>query len=181
MINNVIAVSKTGQERKAGEKPEVCMTCCGSMRQRIGAIIGSGDDPHFVAMGMAIGVFIGCTPTIPFHTLLALILAFILRGSKIAALLGSWVCNPFTLPFLYMGSYRIGARLLGTSAPIDFHFESISDLMESGMDTTLMMVTGGIVLGIIPGVAAYFITRYVAIAMRKNGLSPEQDSCMSGV
>jgi len=28
-------------------------------------------DPHYVAMGMAIGVFVSVTPTIPFHTIYA--------------------------------------------------------------------------------------------------------------
>jgi len=32
-------------------------------------------DPHHVALGMAIGVFVGVTPTIPFHTVIAVALA----------------------------------------------------------------------------------------------------------
>ena len=28
-------------------------------------------DPHYIAMGMAIGVFVGTTPTMPFHTVIA--------------------------------------------------------------------------------------------------------------
>ena len=42
-------------------------------------------DPHFIALGLAIGVFVGFTPTIPFHTVLAVALAFLFKGSKAAA------------------------------------------------------------------------------------------------
>jgi uncharacterized protein (DUF2062 family) len=53
--------------------------------------------PGELARGVAIGIFVGITPTIPFHTILALILAMILRGSKIAALLATvLVSNPLT-------------------------------------------------------------------------------------
>ena len=38
-------------------------------------------DPHYVATGIAIGVFIGVTPTIPFHMILALIFAYVFRCS----------------------------------------------------------------------------------------------------
>ncbi|MEJ2430554.1 MAG: DUF2062 domain-containing protein, partial [Deltaproteobacteria bacterium] len=46
--------------------------------------------PHEISLGMAIGVFIAVTPTIPFHTVLAVSLAALLRGSKLAAALGVW-------------------------------------------------------------------------------------------
>ncbi len=39
-------------------------------------------DPHYIAMGMAIGFFVAITPTIPFQTIIAVGLAFILKGSS---------------------------------------------------------------------------------------------------
>jgi len=45
-------------------------------------------DPHYIAMGMAIGAFIAITPTIPFHMVIAVALAFVFRCSKVAALIG---------------------------------------------------------------------------------------------
>ena len=65
-------------------------------------------DPHYVAFGMAIGVFVAMTPTIPFHTILAIILAILLNASKPAAVLGVWVSNPFTVVFLYFACYKVG-------------------------------------------------------------------------
>ncbi|MFV9645388.1 MAG: DUF2062 domain-containing protein, partial [Desulfobacterales bacterium] len=82
-------------------------------------------DPHYVALGMSIGVFISVTPTIPFHTVIALALAFILRGSKAAAAIGVWFSNPITIPLFYKGSYDLGISILGNSAPFSTEYESI--------------------------------------------------------
>ena len=115
-------------------------------------------DPNYVATGMAIGVFVAVTPTIPFHTALALALAFIFKGSKAAAVIGVWFSNPLTIPVLYYGSYKIGTLLLRSEAPYDIHFESISELLELGMDVTVAMLIGGAILGIIPAIVAYFVS-----------------------
>lgn len=141
------------------------------MRHYIAHAIDSKKDPHFIAMGMAVGVFIGCTPTMPFHTILAVSLAFILQGSKAAAALGTWVCNPLTMPFLYLGSFKIGRHLLGPWVPFNFQSNVIPDFLKSGIDATMVMVAGGIVLGIVPGVAAYFICRYFHLNIRKKALA----------
>ncbi len=123
-------------------------------------------DPHYVALGMAIGVFISVTPTIPFHTVIALALAFILRGSKAAAAIGVWFSNPITIPFFYKGSYDLGISILGNSAPFSTEYESILELLKLGADVTISMITGGVILGILPAIAAYFITRRIFIKLR---------------
>jgi len=123
-------------------------------------------DPHYVALGMAIGVFISVTPTIPFHTVIALFLAFILRGSKAAAAIGVWFSNPVTIPLFYKGSYDVGVSILGNSAPFSTEYESILELLKLGADVTIAMITGGIILAIVPAIAAYFITRRIFIKLR---------------
>ncbi len=70
-------------------------------------------EPCVLARGIAIGTFIGITPTIPFHSVMALALAFLLRGSKVAALLATFVVsNPLTFFPQYYLSWHIGNRLL---------------------------------------------------------------------
>lgn len=123
-------------------------------------------DPHYVAMGMAIGVFISITPTIPFHTVIAVALAFIFRGSKAAAALGVWFCNPLTAPLFYWGSYKAGMLFLGNPGPFNVKFESILELIKLGTDVTMAMIMGGVILGILPGIAAYFLTRKIFFAIR---------------
>jgi uncharacterized protein len=129
-------------------------------------------DPHYIAMGMAVGVFVGMTPTFPFHTAIALFLALILRGSKPAAIIGVWVGNPFTMPFFYLGSYMIGTFLLDHSTPFDIKYASITKLLELGLNTTLAIVTGGVILGIFPALGTYFVARkaFTVISTRRKKL-----------
>ena len=131
--------------------------------QRAKALQG---DPHYIAVGMAIGVFVGVTPTIPFHTVVALAMAFIFRGSKPAAAIGVWIANPLTIPLFYFSSYKLGMLLLGKSLPPDIQFRSVNELMNLGLDVTVAMICGGVLLGIVPGVAAYFVTRQLFLKIR---------------
>ena len=130
-------------------------------------------DPHYVAMGIGIGVFVSITPTIPFHTAIAIALAFILHGSKPAAAIGVWFSNPVTIPFFYLGSYKTGLLLFDNSVPFDAKYESITELMKLGTDVTCIMITGGVLLGILPGIAAYFITRKIVTKIR-SGMRTER-------
>jgi uncharacterized protein (DUF2062 family) len=123
-------------------------------------------DPHYIAMGMAIGIFVGITPTMPFHTVLAVGLAFIFRGSKAAAALGVWCSNPFTAPLFYVGSYKVGIYLLGNRVPFNLKYESLLELAHLGVNVTIALIAGGILLGIIPGIASYFVTRKIFTTIR---------------
>jgi len=123
-------------------------------------------DPNFIASGMAIGIFIGITPTFPFHTVLALALAYILRASKAAAAIGVWIGNPLTIPFIYIGSYKTGSLILGTSLPFDAKYLTFTEMTKLGLNATLALLTGGVIIGIVPAVAAYFITRRIVKKFR---------------
>ncbi|WP_458773774.1 DUF2062 domain-containing protein [Endobacterium cereale] len=69
--------------------------------------------PHGVASGIAAGVMIGWTPFLGFHIPLAIALAFLLRGSLVAAALGTLVANPLTFPLIWSASWEIGHFMLG--------------------------------------------------------------------
>lgn len=125
--------------------------------------------PHRISLGLAIGVFVAATPTIPFHTVLAVGLAVLLRGSKLAAALGVWVSNPLTIPFLYYGSYRLGLLALGLPAMKPPEHHSILSIMKLGTEVAGAMLLGGIILGIIPAVAVYVIALRVTSSARFRG------------
>ena len=125
--------------------------------------------PHEISLGMAIGVFIAITPTIPFHTVLAVLLAALLRGSKLAAALGVWLSNPLTIPLFYYGSYQLGRfvlRLPELSLPPDY---SVLSMVRLSGRVTVAMLHGGVLLGILPAVAAYFLTYRFTSSRRFQG------------
>jgi uncharacterized protein len=83
------------------------------------------DSPRKLACGMALGVFIGVTPTFPLHTFIVLALAPLLRVSFVTAYMGIWVMNPLTIAPLYYAAYKVGKLMLHRTAPWIFPSTSI--------------------------------------------------------
>ena len=123
-------------------------------------------DPHHIGLGMGIGIFVSFTPTLPFQTIIAVTIAILLNGNKIAAAIGVWFSNPLTIPFFYLGTYKLGIMLFGNSKPFDTKYASIKDLLELGWDTTIAMMAGGIFLAIPFSITAYFITKKIFITIQ---------------
>ena len=151
----------------------------GRFRQWITRIKELHGDPHYVATGMAIGVFVSITPTIPFQSIIAVCLSFIFRGSKAAAAIGVWFCNPLTIPILYFASFKTGVLLFGASNTVSITGGSLTELLELGLDVTIASVSGGLVLGILPGIATYFITRKIMQKLRSRKKSIPNNFCNS--
>jgi len=125
-------------------------------------------NPHHLALGMAVGIFVSIMPIIPFQTLVAIGLAFIVRGSKSAAFLGTWLSNPLTIPLVYYVNYKLGCILLGYQATLkSIAFDSFSELMELGVEVASAMMVGGAVIGAVLGMAAYFLTLRGFIVIRR--------------
>lgn len=128
--------------------------------------------PEEVAGGVAIGIFVGMTPTVPLHTVLAVAIAFLLKKNKIAAALGVWVANPFVLPFIYLLDYRIGRLLTGADFP-SLGGSTIHRLLGLGLEFSLPAMIGGMVLGLISALPAYFLLKRVLVIHRaKKRASP---------
>jgi hypothetical protein len=109
--------------------------------------------PQNLALGIALGVFSGMLPVMPFQTALAVFLAILFGGSKITAALGTWVSNPLNWYFLYYFSYRIGAGILGLSEETR-GFSSVMGAIERGEEG---MVVVGKFLGAGSSIIAAFL------------------------
>jgi uncharacterized protein (DUF2062 family) len=70
------------------------------------------DTPHAVALGFAIGVFTAVTPFLGTHMVMAALLAWVIGGSVVAALLGTFVGNPLTYPLFWYSTYEVGNLML---------------------------------------------------------------------
>ena len=126
------------------------------------------DDPRKIAGGMALGVFIAFTPTIPFHMVGALALAAVLRVSPVSAFLGIQICNPLTIPAIYLAAYKVGQFLLYRDKPLvfpeTFSFEAWLNVLWQG---GVALQVGGVVLAIPPAIAAYFVTLWIVQRYRR--------------
>lgn len=123
--------------------------------------------PDEIARGMALGLFIGMTPTFGIQMFLALVFAFILRQNKIAAVIGVWNTNPITAPFIYGLEYEIGRVLLGMPHPatqIEFTFEAMKEL---GWQLASPLCLGSLILGIPVTIVGYALTLHLIPVLRQ--------------
>ncbi|NLH17856.1 MAG: DUF2062 domain-containing protein [Phycisphaerae bacterium] len=105
--------------------------------------------PRSLRGGLCLGVFVGFTPTIPFHMIIAAIAAVFLRVNLPLALLGCWVSNPLTLYHIYRYEYLLGHAILeripAASAWISFHpDEGTLDKILTG---SLSLTVGCLLMG----------------------------------
>ena len=71
------------------------------------------DEPHRIARGIFAGVFISFTPFFGLHIILAGLIAWMLRGNILAAVLATFAGNPLTTPFVAYSSVELGHWILG--------------------------------------------------------------------
>lgn len=126
------------------------------LRHRIGRMRGT---PHSVAAGFASGAAMSMTPFMGFHFLLSALLAWVMRGNIIASAFGTVAGNPWTFPFIWLWSYRIGCWILDTeTARNPFAGFSFSQVMDDPYDT-LEPILVPMLVGSVPlGVTVWFLT-----------------------
>lgn len=126
------------------------------------------EDPRKLAWGMTLGVFIGITPTIPFHMVTALSLAALLRVSPVTAFIGIQVGNPLTIGPIYIAAYKVGQFLLYRGKPLVFpETFSLKAWMDVLWQGGVALQVGGVILAIPPAIAAYFLTLWIVQRYRR--------------
>jgi uncharacterized protein len=140
------------------------------------------DAPHRIARGIFAGILVSFTPFFGLHFLVAGLLSFLLRGNLLAALLATFVGNPVTFPFIAVTSVEIGHWILGGGnglpwlhifaafgqAGVEFwdnilaiftddtaHWVSLSRFFYR---VFLPYMVGGVVPGIVAGLAGYYLS-----------------------
>ena len=125
-------------------------------------------EPAQIAAGVAIGVFVGVTPTIPFHTGIIVLIGLLFRQNITAGYLGTLIIsNPLTAPLLYVAQYELGRFLLGMErsrfAITDYTLHNIAAL---GWEILLPLLTGGILMAPFFAIPVYFVARRLIKAIR---------------
>lgn len=69
-------------------------------------------DRRSIASGLALGLFIAFTPTIPFQMTLAVIGALFLKVNLPIALAACWITNPLTALPIYTSAWKLGKYLI---------------------------------------------------------------------
>jgi uncharacterized protein (DUF2062 family) len=123
--------------------------------------------PKEVAIGIAIGVWIGMSPFWGFHTIMALSISFLCHLNTPAVILGTMISNPWFAPFLIFLSVQIGCYILNTD-DIFLSLEEIRHLLSNptweGIYRQILLpyVLGSLLLGTLLALLAFWLALWIA-------------------
>lgn len=87
-------------------------------------LLSLDDKPHAIALGAAIGMWVGLTPTVGIQIPMVIAAWLISRRwayfNVTAALLVVMISNPLTTPIIYWATYKLGAMILGSGLEVSF-------------------------------------------------------------
>ncbi len=146
-------------------------------------------DPAVLARGVALGTFIGITPTIPLHTVTIVCLSPLLRASPFAAIVASLtVSNPLTIPLEYFASWKVGTMITGFNIP----WAEVSALLHQVEHTDIWnasllilhksvrlieaMIIGGVVLALPAAIGSYSVSIHFYRKHMDSGEDMAQDT-----
>lgn len=126
------------------------------------------ENPQKIARGFAVGVFVGCFPLIGLQFIMAIILAFIVKGNKFTAIIGTWISNPLTYVPLFLFNFKVGKLIVNIFIPdnqMEFNWDSLKQINDLGAQITITLLLGSSIVAIIFS----FISYYLILNLLKKG------------
>ena len=117
------------------------------------------DSQDKLAVGFACGSMVSFSPFIGFHFLLAIIFAYLFRGNIVASLIGTFVGNPFTFPFIWIFIYKIGNIFFKNDQNLSLEL-TFQSLFDQGYDILIPMLIGSLIVSIPIWFISYFTVKY---------------------
>jgi len=120
----------------------------------------SDELPSKKALACAVGLGIAFSPFWGFHTLLALLLAWVFRLNKILTIGFSAITIPPVVPFVVAAQVSLGGLLMGGKEDVKKSIGrgiSLTSILNAGAH----MMAGGILLAVMVGVISYVTILYL--------------------
>lgn len=141
-----------------------------AIREKIRYIININEAPHRVALSLGVGLFIGMSPFLGFHTIIGIAIAWIFKLNKFITIIGVYVTNPWTIVPIYAFATWVGAKLLNMQGIIpDINWEDVSlyQIVYEMKSLLAPFLLGTTLLGLISGIAGYIIVYILMNRYRK--------------
>jgi len=138
-------------------------------------IIRLSDTPYRIAGGMAIGASLSFTPIVGTHILQALAVSFFIRANYFAALVGTIIGNPWTFPFMWYLSYKLGVAVFsqfGFTVALDLPegitlWQSVDMALHQPFALFVPWVVGGYMLAALTW-PVFFVVFFIAVKRIKD-------------
>jgi len=132
-------------------------------RVKIKKILLLDSPPNKIAAAAALGIFVGFSPYIGFHTVLAIGLSFIFNLPLYPLIVGAYITNPLTFIPIYTVCYKFGELITGQTAeiPINFSSMSLTTVLTTAKTFVVPFFVGAHLLGLILGAITYILAYYL--------------------
>ncbi|MBS3820639.1 MAG: DUF2062 domain-containing protein [Planctomycetes bacterium] len=141
-------------------------------------VLSLDDTPHRIALGVAIGIFVTWTPSIPLQMVSVVALSCLLRANKFVGVPFVWISNPLTIVPIYGPNLLVGRWILGRPlGDVDalyaaMHFSGGivegTQLWWTAMHPILLdLWVGSLIVATILGVLTYFAMYRAVILWRR--------------
>jgi uncharacterized protein len=169
--------------RSAVASPSPWWRWAQSLRATGRRLVRLQSSPHEIALGCALGAFVSITPLLGVQTILAIVLALLLRASVPAAIIGTFVGNPLSWPFIWVSTYVMGLQIVGLEGAFDpaavqrnvqLLWSALLDPSPQLLDATASlfwpllwpMLAGSVPIGLLTAAIVYYISRNVVRGWR---------------
>ena len=140
------------------------------IKERLYDLLSLNDSSRHIALSFAIGVFISISPFLGFHTIAALLIAWIFRLNKAAIMVGTYTNNPWTFAPVYGFGLWIGLKIDGLNNAMPDRSWGSMKMMEifNYLKPYFMpFIIGSLLLGLGVAVISYFAAEYAVQRYRK--------------
>ena len=147
------------------------------LRSALRSLLNLDDPPERTALAFAIGTFIGFSPLLGLHTILAALVSVVWRLNKLAILTGSFLSNPWTIAPIVGASWAIGRLIIGSPA-VELPQASLSalftaefwHLIAAQWRQLLPFAVGATILSIVSAAISYPLILYILRYYRRANL-----------
>lgn len=128
-------------------------------------------NPNEIALGFALGLFVGMAPCMGIQTVIAVFLASLFKWNKISSAVGVWISNPISAPFLYGFTFYVGSLFTGITESFHpagvFDFSYLYQIILKAREIFWTLTLGGIITGIPIAAIGYYLS-YIAVNRYQN-------------
>ncbi len=134
----------------------------GTLKRGFHRFVAIRGTPREIALGLALGVFVGMTPFMGVHTATAVLLAVVFGWSKLSAAVGVQISNVATAPFVYWFTYQVGKSFHTAKVPFrlpsEFSFAGLMDMLSQTPEMIWILTIGGFLVGLPLAFVTYWVT-----------------------
>ena len=134
----------------------------GALKRAFHRFLAIRGTPRELALGLALGIFVGMSPFMGVHTAIAVLFAAIFKWSKISAAVGVQISNVATAPVVYWFTYHVGKFFYTSKVPFrmpnEFSFNGLLEMLKQTPEMIWILTIGGVIVGIPLAFLTYWIT-----------------------